>query len=39
MGITKYKYRVRSTKDLLGYVTAETEFEAFKKAKAKWGGQ
>lgn len=31
------KYRVRSTRDLLGYVKATNEQEAWAKARAKWG--
>jgi hypothetical protein len=31
------KYRVRSTRDLLGYIYAHTEHEAWTKAKARFG--
>ena len=31
------KYRVRSTSDTLGYVTAKSEHEAWAKARRKWG--
>lgn len=31
------KYRVRSTRDFLGYVKAASENEAWAKARAKWG--
>lgn len=31
------KYKVCSTKDTLGYVTADSEHAAWVKARAKWG--
>lgn len=31
------KYRVKSTRDTLGYVTADSEHAAWAKARAKWG--
>ena len=31
------KYRIRSTNDTLGYIKANSEHEAWAKARAKWG--
>jgi hypothetical protein len=31
------KYKVRSTRETLGYLTAKSEQEAWTKARLKWG--
>ena len=31
------KYRIKSTRETLGYITAKSEQEAWTKARIKWG--